>query len=93
MTSPFTGGVSATAGGIGVSSANPLANTVQPGVPIVASAPVHGEASAVRRRILSVAVGCMLQEAGCVSVERAVVGSLVEILQSSKFFLGSCFNN
>ena len=42
------------------------------------------DGNAARRKVLSIAVGCMLQEAGCQAVEKAVVGTLVEILQGSE---------
>ncbi|KAF2357756.1 Bromodomain associated domain [Trinorchestia longiramus] len=41
------------------------------------------EAVAAHRRELSVVVACLLQEAGCTSVEKCTLGTLVEILQST----------
>ena len=49
----------------------------------------YSEEEIAHRKVLSIAVGCVLQEAGCTSVEKAVVGTLVEILQSSELSIPS----
>uniref|UniRef100_A0A2P2HXA2 Transcription initiation factor TFIID subunit 8 n=1 Tax=Hirondellea gigas TaxID=1518452 RepID=A0A2P2HXA2_9CRUS len=49
---------------------------------------VCSEAASARRRTLCVVVACVLQEAGCITVEKAVLGTLVEMLQSTIVELG-----
>ena len=52
--------------------------------PSTSSPPAYSEGDTARRKILSIVVGCILQENGCTSVDKAVVGTLVEMLQSSE---------
>lgn len=73
---------------ISPSITGPCSSGVAP-VPVVSSAlTTCNEGAAARRRTLAVAVACLLQEAGCAVAEKAVLGTLVEMLQSTIVELG-----